>query len=58
VMIRQQAGLSVERLCALAGIPRPTWYRRRRRVLGGAPAKGPVAAPRRRASWRSCTRTP
>ena len=44
-VIRQQAGLSVERFCALAGIPRPTWYRRRQRALGGAPAKGPWPRP-------------
>jgi putative transposase len=44
-VIRQQAGLSVERLCTLAGIPRPTWYRRRQRALGGAPAKGPWPRP-------------
>lgn len=43
-MIRQQAGLSVERFCAVAGIPRPTWYRQRQRALGTAPAKGTVAA--------------
>lgn len=26
-VIRQHAGLSVERFCSLAGIPRPSWYR-------------------------------
>ena len=35
-VIRRQAGLSVERFCAVAGIPRPTWYRQRQRALGGA----------------------
>ncbi len=44
-MIRQQAGVSVERFCALAGIPRPTWYRQRQRALGGAQAKGPWPKP-------------
>ena len=43
-MIRQQAGLSVARFCALAGIARPTWYRQRRRAPG-APAKGPWPRP-------------
>jgi putative transposase len=44
-VIRQHAGLSVERFCSLAGIPRPTWYRQRRRALGGQPAKGPWPRP-------------
>lgn len=44
-MIRRQAGLSVERFCALAGIARPTWYRRRQRALGAAAAKGPWPRP-------------
>lgn len=46
-MIRRQAGLSVERFCSLAGIPRPTWYRQRQRALAGAPAKGPWPRPAR-----------
>jgi transposase InsO family protein len=46
-MIRQQAGLSVERFCELAGVPRPTWYRQRARALGGRPAKGPWPRPAR-----------
>lgn len=46
-MIRQRAGLSVARFCALAGIARPTWYRQRARALGGAPAKGPWPRPAR-----------
>ena len=47
-MIREQAGLSVARFCAVAGIPRPTWYRQRARALGGRPAKGPWPRPARR----------
>jgi len=46
-VIRQRAGLSVARFCALAGIARPTWYRQRARALGGAPAKGPWPRPAR-----------
>jgi putative transposase len=46
-VIRRQAGLSVERFCSLAGIPRPTWYRQRQRALAGAPAKGPWPRPAR-----------
>ena len=46
-MIRRQAGLSVERFCELAGIPRPTWYRQRRRALEDRPAKGPWPRPAR-----------
>jgi putative transposase len=46
-MIRQQAGLSVERFCELAGIPRPTWYRQRARALEHRPAKGPWPRPAR-----------
>jgi putative transposase len=44
-MIRRDAGLSVEQFCAVAGIPRPTWYRRRARAVGGRPAKGPWPRP-------------
>lgn len=44
-MIRQQAGLSVERFCTVARIARPTWYRQRDRALGGRPAKGPWPRP-------------
>ncbi|MCA1679783.1 MAG: integrase core domain-containing protein [Actinobacteria bacterium] len=44
-MIRQEAGLSVERFCAIARIPRPTWYRQRERALGGRAAKGPWPRP-------------
>ena len=44
-MIRQHAGLSVARFCALAGIPRPTWYRQRERAFGGRQAKGPWPRP-------------
>ena len=44
-MIRCEAGLSVARFRALAGIPESTWYRRRQRALGGAPAKGPWPRP-------------
>jgi putative transposase len=44
-VIRQQAGLSVARFCAVAGIAPPTWYRQRERALGGAPAKGPWPRP-------------
>jgi putative transposase len=47
-VIRRHAGLSVQRFCALAGIPRPTWYRQRARALGGRPAKGPWPQPARR----------
>ncbi len=43
--MRQQAGLTVSRFCELAGIPRPTWYRRARRATGGLPARGPWPAP-------------
>jgi putative transposase len=46
-VIRQAAGLSVERFCHVAGIPRPTWYRQRDRALGGQPAKGPWPRPAR-----------
>ena len=46
-MIRRQAGLSVARLCALAGIPESSWYRQRARALGGRPAKGPWPRPTR-----------
>jgi putative transposase len=44
-VIRLEAGLSVARFRALAGIPESTWYRRRGRALGGAPAKGPWPRP-------------
>lgn len=44
-MIRQAAGLSVSRFCAVAGIPRPTWYRRRQRALGGQLELGPWPRP-------------
>jgi putative transposase len=44
-VIRARAGLSVARFCEVAGIPRPTWYRRRGRALGGRPAKGPWPRP-------------
>jgi putative transposase len=44
-VIRQHAGLGVERFCSLAGIPRPTWYRQRERALGGRPVKGPWPRP-------------
>ncbi len=48
-MIRQDAGLSVARFCALAGIPQSSWYRRRARVRRGDQAlKGPWPAPKRR----------
>jgi putative transposase len=47
-VIRQHAGLSVQRICAVAGIPRPTWYRQRERALGGRSAKGPWPQPARR----------
>jgi putative transposase len=40
-VIRQHAGLSVERFCAVAGIPRATWYRRRERAVGSKRPKGP-----------------
>ncbi len=46
-MIRVEAGLSVERFCAVAGIARPTWYRWRERALGGQPVKGPWPQPTR-----------
>lgn len=46
-MIRLAAGLSVARFCELAEIPRPTWYRQRRRALGGRPAPGPWPRPAR-----------
>ncbi len=46
-MIRQHAGLTVVRFCAVAGIPRPTWYRQRERALGGRSAKGPWPRPAR-----------
>jgi putative transposase len=44
-VIRRQAGLSVARFRALAGIPESTWYRQRARALGGRPAKGPWPRP-------------
>ena len=44
-MIRQAAGLSVERFRTLAGIPESTWYRQRARALAGRPAKGPWPRP-------------
>jgi putative transposase len=44
-VIRRQAGLDVRRFCALAGIPTTTWYRQRKRALGGRPAKGPWPRP-------------
>ena len=44
-MIRQHAGLPVERFCAVAGIPRATWYRQRERALGGGLVKGPWPRP-------------
>jgi putative transposase len=48
-MIRQDAGLSVARFCALAEIPESSWYRRRARVRSGQEAiKGPWPAPKRR----------
>ena len=48
-MIRQDAGLSVARFCALAGIPQSSWYRRRARVRSGQEQiKGPWPAPKRR----------
>ncbi len=43
--MRQQAGLTVSRFCELAGIPRPTWYRRARRATGELPARWPWPAP-------------
>ena len=46
-MIRQEAGLSVERFCELVGIPRATWYRHRQRALGSRPVKGPWPTPAR-----------
>jgi putative transposase len=46
-VIRRQAGLSVTRFRALAGIPESTWYRRRARALGGRQAKGPWPRPKR-----------
>lgn len=46
-MICQHAGLTVERFCAVAGIPRPTWYRQRERARGGRSAKGPWPRPAR-----------
>lgn len=46
-MIRRQAGLSVARFCAVARIPRPTWYRQRERALGARAAKGPWPRPAR-----------
>lgn len=48
-MIRVEAGLSVARFCAVAGVPRPTWYRMRERALGAErPPKGPWPSPKRR----------
>jgi transposase InsO family protein len=47
-MIRLEAGLSVARFCAVAGIPRPTWYRRRTRAAAAERAKGPWPRPARR----------
>jgi putative transposase len=44
-MIRQQAGLSVARVCTLAGIPRASWYRQRSRAMGNQPVKGPWPRP-------------
>jgi putative transposase len=44
-VIRLEAGLSVARFRALAGIPESTWYRRRERALAGRPAKGPWPRP-------------
>ena len=46
-MIRQHSGLSVERFCAVAGIPRAKWYRRRQRALGSKRPKGPWPRPAR-----------
>lgn len=57
-MIRQPAGLSVARFCALAGIPRATWYRQRARALAGTQPTAVAAAgarprARRRARLRA-----
>lgn len=46
-MIRQQAGVSVARFCALAGIATSTWYRQHQHAVGGRPAKGPWPRPAR-----------
>jgi transposase InsO family protein len=46
-VIRRQAGLSVARFRALAGIPESSWYRQRARAHGGRPAKGPWPRPAR-----------
>lgn len=47
-MIRQQAGLSVQRFCSVAEIPRSSWYRQRDRALGQQPERGPWPQPARR----------
>lgn len=39
-MIRLEHGLSVTRLCALIGVPRASYYRRRRREAGDGIARG------------------
>lgn len=44
-MMRAEAGLSVSRFCAIAGVPRASWYRRARRAAQGRPALGPWPAP-------------
>jgi putative transposase len=45
--MRVGAGLPVARFCALAGVPRRTWYRRRSRAKGERAPKGPWPRPAR-----------
>lgn len=44
-VMRRQAGLSVARLCRLAGIHRSTWYRWAARARDGGPQRGPWPRP-------------
>lgn len=43
--MRVRAGLSVTRMCELAGVHRSTWYRWSARARDGQPARGPWPAP-------------
>ncbi len=44
-MIRLEYGISVARFCELVGVPRASYYRRRRRETDGEPVRGPWPTP-------------
>jgi transposase InsO family protein len=44
-VIRLEQGLTVKRFCALVGVPRSSYYRRRRREAGAELARGPWPTP-------------